>query len=145
MLDAGSDAVAYLWNTGDTTAAIKLDSMGIYRLETVSANGCKSFDTVQILWGGTPFFVPNAFTPNGDGLNDVFKVIPRYDYVRDFVLQVYNRWGGLVYEGSGSDAAWDGTYKGEPVEQGTFIYVIGYRDFQSNQSKTVRGTVVVVR
>ena len=145
ILDAGSDAVSYRWNTGDTTAAIKIDSMGIYRLETVSANGCKSYDTVQILWGGTPFFVPNAFTPNGDGLNDVFKVIPRYDYIRDLELLIYNRWGQLIYEGHGSDASWNGTCKGQPVEQGIYVYVIGYRDFQTNRNNTVRGTVMVMR
>jgi len=145
LLEAGTDAIAYLWSTGDTTAAIKLDSMGSYWLSATGINGCKSFDTVQVLWGGMPFFVPNAFTPNGDGLNDVFRVIPRYDYVRDFVLQVYNRWGGLIFEGSGSNSAWDGTFKGQPVAHGTYIYRIAYRDFQTNQSKVVQGTVVVVR
>ncbi len=145
LLEAGTDAIAYLWSTGDTTAAIKLDSMGSYWLSATGINGCKSFDTVQVLWGGMPFFVPNAFTPNGDGLNDVFKVIPRYDYVRNFVLQVYNRWGGLIFEGEGSNSGWDGTFKGQPVARGTYIYRIAYRDFQTNQSQVVQGTVVVVR
>ena len=145
LLDAGNSAAAYLWSTGDTTAAITLDTMGIYSLQAESLNGCKSFDTVQILWGGTPFFVPNAFSPNGDGLNDVFKVIPRYDYVRDFTLQIYSRWGNLIFESQGSNSAWDGTFNGQPVSKGVYVYRIGYRDFQTKSSKTVQGTVMVVR
>jgi gliding motility-associated-like protein len=145
LLDAQTAAAAYLWNTGDTTAAIRIDTTGIYWLKSTGSNGCKSLDTVQVLWGGVPFFIPNAFTPNGDGLNDVFKVIPRYDYVRDYVLQIYNRWGEQIFETSGSNNGWDGTFKGKPVEHGTYIYRIAYRDFQTKKTMVVQGTVVVVR
>ena len=145
LLDAQTAAAAYLWNTGDTTAAIRIDTTGIYWLKSTGSNGCKSLDTVRVLWGGVPFFIPNAFTPNGDGLNDVFKVIPRYDYVRDYVLQIYNRWGEQIFETSGSNNGWNGTFKGKPVEHGTYIYRIAYRDFQTKKTMVVQGTVVVVR
>ncbi len=145
LLDAQVQAAAYLWNTGDTLAAISIDSMGQYWLQTTGFNGCKSLDTVRVLWGGIPFFVPNAFTPNGDGLNDVFKAIPLYDYVKDFVLQIYNRWGQQIFESRGSTNGWDGTYQGKPMQQGTYVYRILYRDFQTKETKTVQGTVVVVR
>ena len=145
ILDAQAQAVAYLWSTGDTTSAIRVDTMGLYWLHSTGINGCKSSDTVCVLWGGVPFFVPNAFSPNGDGLNDIFEAIPLYDYVKDFVLQIYNRWGQQIFESSGTNKGWNGTFKGEPVQQGTYVYRILYRDFQTNQTKSVKGTVVVVR
>jgi len=69
---------------------------GNYVVRVSDTNGCQSvydYNPVTALWSGLPFSVPNAFSPNGDGLNDVFRVIPRYDYVRDFNMQIYNRWG----------------------------------------------------
>ncbi len=145
LLDAGGNAVSYLWNTGDTTAAILPDTMGFYTLITEGENGCKSYDTVQILWNGIPFAVPNAFTPNGDGLNDVFKVIPKYDYLKKFSMQIYNRWGQLIFETADYTKGWDGTYKGTPVESGVYVYRIVYEDFSSRKTEGVEGNVVVIR
>ncbi len=145
VLDARADAAAYLWSTGDTTAAIRIDTMGLYWLQSLSDNGCKSLDTVRVLWGGVPFWIPNAFSPNNDGLNDVFKVIPKYDYVRDFVLQIFNRWGEQIFESRGSNSGWDGNYKSTPAPVGTYVYRIVYRDFQTGDTKSTQGTVVLVR
>jgi len=61
------------------------------------------------------------------------------------VLQIYNRWGEQIFETSGSNNGWDGTFKGKPVEHGTYIYRIAYRDFQTKKTMVVQGTVMVVR
>lgn len=70
------------------------------------------------------FYIPNAFTPDGDQLNDVFKA--ETDDIRKMELLIYNRWGQLIYQGEGNNAAaiyWDGMHKNEPAQQGTYTYV----------------------
>ena len=147
ILEAGYGAEFYYWNTGETSETIVIDNMGNYSVELTSFEGCKSTDTVQILWSGTPFYLPNAFTPNGDGLNDSFKAIPRYDYVNKYHLSIYNRWGQRIYETTDINRGWDGTYKGSPCILGAYVYHIVYEEFgqQPVESKVVEGTVVLVR
>jgi gliding motility-associated-like protein len=102
---------------------------------------------VQILWGGYPFYLPNAFTPNGDGLNDSFGVIQIYDYVSRYHMSIYNRWGQMIFETSNINNGWDGIYQGEPCMGGAYIYRIVYEEFgqQPLEAKSVEGTVMLVR
>ncbi|MCF6341443.1 MAG: gliding motility-associated C-terminal domain-containing protein [Bacteroidales bacterium] len=147
LLEAGNGAEYYFWNTGEITEAIQIDSMGHYVVEVISYEGCKSSDAVQVLWGGgTPFYLPNAFTPNGDGLNDIFKAIPKYDYVSKYQLTIFNRWGQQIFECNDIDCGWDGNYNGKASPNGAYIYKIVYEEIsRPGQSKTLEGTVVLVR
>ena len=147
VLDAGNGEEYYYWNTGANTQTIVIDSMGNYSVEVTSYDNCKSTDAVQILWSGTPFYLPNAFTPNGDGLNDTFGPIPRYDYVKKYHLSIFNRWGQRIYETTDINKGWDGTYKGSPSQVGAYVYRIVYEEFgqQPVESKVVEGTVMLVR
>ncbi|HEY9115973.1 MAG TPA: gliding motility-associated C-terminal domain-containing protein, partial [Bacteroidales bacterium] len=107
---------------------------------------CFAADTVTILWGGEPFFLPNAFSPDGDGLNDEFKPVEKYDFVKTYQLSIFNRWGQLIFETSNISHGWDGTYQGKSVEQGSYVYKItftAYPDYSKKQVMT--GNVVVVR
>ena len=146
-LDAGYGAEHYLWNTGETTETIVIDSNGSYNVEVISFEDCKSSDTVQILWGGTPFYLPNAFTPNGDGLNDKFAAVQKYDYINKYHISIYNRWGQMIFETNDINSGWDGTYKGHPCMLGTYVYRIIYEEFgqQPIESKVVEGTIMLVR
>lgn len=67
-------------------------------------------------------FVPNTFTPNGDGKNDILYV--RSSILKEFTLRIYNRWGELVFESNQSDKGWDGSFKGNPCEQGVYDYYL---------------------
>ncbi len=147
ILEAGYGAEIYLWNTGETTETIVVDSTGIYNVKVTSYEGCKSTDEVQILWGGNPFYLPNAFTPDGDGLNDTFAAIPKYDYVKKYHLSIFNRWGQMIFETTDINNSWDGTYQGSPCMIGAYVYRIDYEEFgqQSMDSKVVKGTVMLVR
>ena len=147
ILEAGYGAEYYYWNTGETTENIVIDSMGNYTVEVTSYENCKSTDAIQILWAGTPFYLPNAFTPNGDGLNDSFGVIPRYDYISKYHLSIYNRWGQRIYETTDINKGWDGTYKSSSCMMGAYVYRIVYKEFgqQPMESKVVEGTVMLVR
>ncbi len=67
-------------------------------------------------------FVPNTFTPNGDGKNDILYV--RSGILKEFTLRIYNRWGELIFTTSSLEQGWDGTYKGQPCEQGVYDYYL---------------------
>ncbi len=67
-------------------------------------------------------YVPNTFTPNGDGLNDTFGVAG--EAIKDFRMQIFNRWGQLIFETSNANERWDGTYGGQKVPMGTYVYKV---------------------
>ncbi|MEM9671414.1 MAG: gliding motility-associated C-terminal domain-containing protein [Bacteroidota bacterium] len=86
-------------------------------------------------------FLPNAFTPNGDGLNDVF--LYKAALVESVIFEVYNRWGELIFSTNQLDVGWDGTYNGVLASQGTYIYKIDVTDQLGNQF-TQQGKVVLL-
>ena len=69
---------------------------------------------------GDQVFIPNTFTPNGDGLNDVLQVYG--DVVKDLVFMVFNQWGEKIVESRDKNRIWDGTYKGKMQPVGVYIY-----------------------
>jgi gliding motility-associated-like protein len=96
--------------------------------------------TVTIFRG---LFIPNSFTPNGDGLNDQFR-IKAYDNYKILKFVIYNRWGSIVYNSNNTTDGWDGTYKGYPQPMGAYIYYIEMQN--SNGEKIVKkGTVQLLR
>jgi gliding motility-associated-like protein len=119
-----------------------------YTLTVATADGCTTTDTVSVklLCGKSQIYIPNAFTPNHDGLNDVFRIrgqgVSRIDH-----FTIYDRWGELVFECSNlpiddKNAAWDGFYKGKPVPAGSYVYIVQMSC--SDQSFTRRGSVTVI-
>ncbi len=91
-----------------------------------------------------PFiFIPNAFSPNGDGVNDNWGSYE--NFVKEITVSVYNRWGKKVFEGSGYNATWDGRFDGKNVPEGLYVYVVEYTGFVKGQNFTKRGTVSVIR
>jgi gliding motility-associated-like protein len=115
-------------------------------VEIQSQEKCTAADTVTILWGSELFYLPNAFSPDGDGLNDEFKPVEKYDFVETYQLSIYNRWGQLIFVTSDISQGWDGTFKGNPVPGGSYVYRIvftAYPDYSEKQTRT--GSVVVVR
>ena len=87
-------------------------------------------------------FAPNAFTPNGDGINDIF-FIDGY-HVEQIHLQIFSRWGLLLFESYSVDQGWDGTYKGSAVNEGVYVYVVTGRK-ANGQSFHRKGTINLIR
>jgi gliding motility-associated-like protein len=87
-------------------------------------------------------YVPNAFSPNGDGLNDFF-VTPGW-YIKDYHITIYNRWGEKLFESTTLYDSWDGTYNGETVENEAYLYVIQSTGID-NLKRSYKGTVTVIR
>ncbi|PSR06219.1 MAG: hypothetical protein BRD49_01630 [Bacteroidetes bacterium SW_10_40_5] len=132
----------YLWSNGSTSRSIKVDVPGLYQV-TVTRDGCERTDEVDIAYKycaeAINVYLPNAFTPNDDGLNDEFKV--RGDFLEGFELKIYNRWGAQVYKTTDPQEGWDGTYKGEIAPQGIYIWML--EAFQGNFFK--KGQLFLLR
>jgi gliding motility-associated-like protein len=87
--------------------------------------------------------IPNAFTPNKDGLNDTFRISSPCG-ISDMELLIYNRWGGKIYEGRGKDLFWDGTYMGRVCPEGAYFFLLDYR-FKDSAPTRVSGTISLFR
>ena len=111
-------------------------------------NGCFNSDSIlvksDLSRGQASFFVPSAFTPNNDGLNDCFGV-PYWSATEEFELSVYNRWGELVFRTSNKSKCWDGKFKGLPQPGGVFVYQISGKSRCSNNKVYKKGTVALIR
>ncbi len=116
-----------------------------YIARATNTNGCYGEDdiVVHIFKTGPEIFVPSAFTPNGDGKNDILKPIPVGITKLDF-FRVYNRWGQLIYSTSIIGNGWDGTLNGTQQPSGAYVYVVQGTDYKTNIIFR-KGTVVLIR
>jgi gliding motility-associated-like protein len=117
-----NDGDSILWSTGSRASGIAVTQAGTYWVNAWR-NQCSAGDTIQVS-NECEFtcFIPDAFTPTHDGLNEIFKVVGvNIDHID---MQIYNRWGEKIYEGLGKDPGWDGTYNGLPAQQDTYVYLI---------------------
>jgi gliding motility-associated-like protein len=85
-------------------------------------------------------YIPSAFTPNGDGLNDRFGV--KGEGLATFRMLVYDRWGEVIFESDDAAEQWDGSFKGQPVQQGTYVYQV-FTPGDNRGSRT--GSVTLIR
>jgi gliding motility-associated-like protein len=108
--------------------------------------GCTDTVTKQVVvLPEVLLYAPNAFTPDGDEFNQSWRIYIEGIDEYDFELQVYNRWGEIVWESHDSEASWDGTYNGVPVPQGSYTWVIRTREVISDKKYVWNGTVTIVR
>jgi gliding motility-associated-like protein len=114
-----------------------------YSLTVVSSEGCKASagETVGVFYS---LLMPNAFTPNGDGRNDLFRVPPLVPItIRQ--LTVYNRQGLMVFSTGNVGLGWDGTFNGHPQPAGVYVWEMVYDDPLTNRTESAKGTVMLVR
>ena len=138
--------ITYNWNTGSADSIISNLPIGTYSISITDSTGCISVDTAEVLdlQIDCDFFVylPNAFTPNGDGNNDVLYV--RGKGIEAMTFSIYNRWGNKVFETTDMAQGWDGTYKGKEQNTGVFVYVIE-GTFLNNKTFKESGDVGLIR
>ncbi len=150
MLDAGEGMVSYRWSPGDTTQSIVIQEAGLYSVEMESQIGCVGSDSVYVKLVSEEIpdfeiYIPNAFSPNGDGVNDVF--VMKWDglSIVDCRLSIFDRWGGEVFSSSGIDNGWDGKKNGKDCPGGVYVYKIVYSVDGVPGSQERVGTVMLVR
>jgi gliding motility-associated-like protein len=153
ILDAGAGMSSYHWNTGDTIEYTIINNEGIYSVEMESLFGCIGNDSIYIKLTSDEIpsnyiFIPNAFSPDGDGLNDTFMAIATSDYIQKFHMLIFDRWGGQIFESNDIMLGWDGTMHGKLLPGGMYTYKITYSIYPSfgDYSEQVKlGTVMLVR
>ena len=140
---------SYVWSNGNSGTTITVDPVTTttYTVTVTDSNGCTATDEVVIevrtaRCDETDVFVPNAFTPNNDGNNDIFRV--RSNFIDELEMLVYDRWGQEVFRTTDPAAGWDGTFKGVELAPDAYAYYIRVRCINSVEYKK-KGNVTLLR
>jgi len=138
-----ADSADYLWSTGDTSPEIVPKSSSNYWVKI--SNPCGEIvdeADIEVRRCMCNVWIPSAFTPNGDGVNETFEIkVECRDF--DFTLDIFNRWGEHIYQQTDLDKPWDGRYKGKALPNGVYTYRIQYwgRDEHGLRWKEESGTI----
>ncbi len=147
----GSGGISYDWTPPDGLSDPNIpdplaspQSSTWYTLHVVDINGCEDWDSVYIeVRPLTTVYIPNAFSPNGDGQNDVYYVEDHNDFTL-VSFRIFNRWGELVFETNDPSKGWDGTFDGKKQPVGTYVYILeGYGSLGERIFK--RGNITLLR
>ncbi|MFN8238348.1 MAG: gliding motility-associated C-terminal domain-containing protein [Chitinophagales bacterium] len=145
--------MSYAWTPADlvsdnTAAQPSTNTSGTYAVTvTNDINGCKAHDTTVIDSEDCfcDFYVPSAFSPNNDGVNDLFFAFINCDKFNDFSFSIFNRWGELVFKTNDITLGWDGIFKGEPQQVDSYEWVVEYFDVLRNKRIFKKGIVTLLR
>jgi gliding motility-associated-like protein len=134
---------------GSLNVAFKPLQDSVYTVIVTYGKGCKLYDTlaVNVYYYNAGWVIPNTFTPNGDGINDNFKLITSPD-LSSFHIWIFDRWGSKVFESTQVDFLWNGTdqFVGQkPFNSGVFSYVIEYQSLVSGSSGKIGGNITLVK
>ncbi len=145
LLQVQGNADTYAWQDSSHSAAYRPTQSGIYTV--VATNGCGSDTltaTVSFSACSCQLLLPNAFTPNDDGRNDSFRPLHACA-MTNFEMNIYDRYGELVFRSLNPDLAWDGSFRGKKVSPGTFVWMVHYFSMETKQPVFKKGTVMVIR
>jgi gliding motility-associated-like protein len=143
------------WNFGDGTGSDGKDAFHTYAdtgkykvvLQISNKEGCK--DTISkmiIVLDKITLFIPNSFTPNGDGINDYFFALGQN--IMDYEFYLYNRWGELIFHSEDIYQQWDGKYKGKIVEESVYNWVVFYTEDRAGiirTPKAMKGSLTIIK
>jgi len=147
-LDAGNGFDYYFWNGSDesTSRYFTASDTGMYYVTVVDLNCCYNSDSVLVIPSGV--YLPNAFTPNNDGVNDVFEAKVLAGGILNFNMMIFSRWGQLVFESNDYFIGWDGTTNGEELPSGVYVYRVSYDvelDFGKYEEVLTKGQVTLLK
>lgn len=141
-----ANATYYQWQDGATESVYTVTQAGVYQVEV--GNNCETV-TASIAVGSCEVcnvYIPSAFSPNGDGMNDNFQPFLGCQ-VENVHFSVFNRWGVMVYESNTLEDGWDGTYQGQMVSEGVYIYNLQFDMLENGVSRAASytGDITVVK
>ena len=149
-LDAGATAQQYLWSDGQIGQIITVKKEGIYSVELINEFACKSTDNVNIHEECfSTLFQSNAFSPNDDGINDLFYMVGENIY--DFEITIFDRWGEEIYHSSDMSAGWNGKKDNvlRDAQIDVYVWKISYKNWSDwkngGNKKQEIGRVTLVR
>lgn len=135
----------YLWSNGDVRSIINVSPVvtTVYGITVTDAGQNNHYGNVKVeVYECMPLFVPDAFTPDGDGLNDVFRA--KGNDIHDFSMRIHSRSGNLIFESNDINQGWDGRINGSVAETGIYFYTISFVD-SMNKKHNLSGHVTLLR
>jgi len=149
---SATGALDYTWENGygqllgngDSVRTVLPEALNIVRITGVDTNGC--VDTASVVIGSEPccvLLMPNAFSPNGDGINDRFGPVT-FGHPVNYQFQVFNRWGQRIFVSFRAEDQWDGMINGKPAAVGIYHYNITGK-CSDNQEIQQKGSVLLIR
>jgi len=129
----------YVWNGHEGNNTFVVNAIQTVSLTVTDANGCQATQKIIVSSNCAGVQLPNAFTPNGDGINDTWAITGLTNDP-SVLIQVYNRYGTEVYKSKGYTAAWNGTYNGNKLPAGVYYYIISAK----NGKQTLSGSVTII-
>jgi gliding motility-associated-like protein len=155
FINTSQNAVSYLWDIGGLTTNTQTntsytfpDIPGAYQvcLTAYDLNGCNNTHCETVIIDDVfLIYVPNAFTPTGDGINDVFIPIINGIIPESYQFMIFNRWGELIFETNNPQKGWDGTHKGLNSQQDVYVWKIIVKDAVSGKKRDFKGHVTLLR
>jgi len=145
------NATRYVWDFGDNESSVdvnpkhQFNKTGTYKvcLNAYNASNCPSQYCKPVPAEVVPLIgLPTAFSPNGDGENDILYV--RGAAIKTMDLKIYNRWGQLIFETTSQDKGWDGTFNGEPQPIEAYGYVLT-ASFIDGTARVLKGNITLLR
>lgn len=143
-LSVGNNSgLTFQWSTGETTAQITVNTPGTYQVVATNAAGCSNIAAVNVeARCESSIVVPTAFSPNRDSVNDVFLPLSRF--VEDYQLEIYNRFGNMIFSTTDTSEGWDGEVDFEEQPVGVYVYVVTYTD-NEGQPVVQQGNFTLIR
>ena len=144
---SGAAGLSYLWLTSrDTTKTITVQRAGEYPVRVTDVQGCTATASARVLNQCEPRVnIPDAFTPNNDGLNDQLQVFTTY--TTDYDFKIFNRWGEVIFHSTNPEQRWDGMYRGAAYPAMLYPYVVSFKSesFPERDRVVKRGSVLLIR
>lgn len=133
----------FLENTSPDSLLI-INNPGTYEVKTL-IEGCEFKKAIRIDSDDCKpdIYIPNVFSPNNDGINDTF--IPLGNEIEPIRLQIYNRWGGKIFESSDANSGWNGTFNNKPADQGIYLFQFEYFNLLKGEKELVSGDILLLR
>lgn len=126
----------------DTLLIVQPDNTQNYSCTVATANGCTTMCSYEVkVQSG--LLLPTGFSPNGDGVNDIFHILNTNITLKNF--EIYNRWGEVVFKTSDIQTGWDGIYKGVEQDAGVYVWYADYIVTKSGKRKSAKGNVTLLR
>lgn len=146
-ITGGTSPYTILWETTGNSDTVNMLAPGYWSVIISDSNGCSTSDSIMVYGSADPcyiphVYVPNIFSPNNDGNNDILYV--RGDGIDYITFVIYDRWGEKIFESSSLSLGWDGTFKGSPVNMGVYVYYLD-ATFLDGSESVLKGNVTVAR
>ncbi len=148
ILNPGIAHANYKWQDGSTKKKYIVKQPGSYSVQITNMFGCSVTKSIKVSFQQCktcPVYVPNAFTPNNDGTNDLFTIKSNCARIDDFTFLVYSRWGQPLFKTSDVKKGWDGTYRGKQQPPGVYVYFLTYKRFGVPGLQEQKGAFTLLR